>query len=129
MKAKALDWSREPASEQERMVRETFLARESSDGLDGLIAVILLARRQRVDGDGLAIDLEAAEAYAVATLTDAVGYREAAGVRWATQYVGEHGAPFIAGPSPVPSPDEAAFAAVHHRRRNVSKIERFLQTG
>ena len=44
-------WSREPLSERERSVRETFLTYESSCGSSGLISLVLLAIVTRRRGE------------------------------------------------------------------------------
>lgn len=56
-------WSREPLSERERCVRETFLTYESSCGSSGLISLVLLAIVTRRHGEP-ATDLKNAADFA-----------------------------------------------------------------
>lgn len=58
-----IDWTREPTSEPERLLREAFLAYENSCGTHGLISVLLLALVSRRQGT-VASDLQAAADFA-----------------------------------------------------------------
>jgi hypothetical protein len=54
-----IDWTREPATEGERSLREAYLTYETSCGLDGLVSVVLLSLVSRRQG-AVASDLQAA---------------------------------------------------------------------
>jgi hypothetical protein len=59
-----INWTREPLSEGERMLRETFLTYESSCGMNGLASLLLLAivtRRQGVPASDLQNAADCAE--------------------------------------------------------------------
>ena len=58
-----IDWTREPTSDTERLLREAFLGYENSCGQDGLISVLLLALVSRRQG-AVASDLQAAADFA-----------------------------------------------------------------
>jgi hypothetical protein len=58
-----IDWTREPTSETERLLREAFLGYDNSCGQDGLISVLLLAMVSRRQG-AVAADLQAAADFA-----------------------------------------------------------------
>ena len=58
-----IDWTRDAASDAERSLREAYLTRETSCGLDGLVSVLLLAVVCRRQGT-VAEDLQAAADFA-----------------------------------------------------------------
>jgi len=58
-----INWTREPTSKPERLLREAFLTYENSSGKDGLISVLLLALVSRRQG-AVASDLQAAADFA-----------------------------------------------------------------
>jgi hypothetical protein len=58
-----INWSREPTSETERLLREAFLGYENTCGQDGLVSVLLLALVSRRQG-AVASDLQAAADFA-----------------------------------------------------------------
>ncbi|HZY96210.1 MAG TPA: hypothetical protein VFE35_03825 [Candidatus Cybelea sp.] len=58
-----IDWTREPASEPEQLLREAFLNYESCCGMDGLISILLLSIVSRRQGT-VAADLQAAADFA-----------------------------------------------------------------
>jgi hypothetical protein len=58
-----INWTREPTSDTERLLREAFLCYENSCGQDGLISVLLLALVSRRQG-AVASDLQAAADFA-----------------------------------------------------------------
>ncbi len=58
-----INWTREPAAEPERLLREAFLTYENSSGTDGLMSVLLLALVSRRQG-AVASDLQAAADFA-----------------------------------------------------------------
>jgi hypothetical protein len=58
-----IDWTREPATEAERTLRETFLIYESFCGGEGLASILLLATVSRRQGS-VAKDLQEAADFA-----------------------------------------------------------------
>ena len=58
-----IDWTRDAASDGERLLREAYLTRETSCGLDGLVSVLLLAVVSHRQG-AVAEDLQAAADFA-----------------------------------------------------------------
>jgi hypothetical protein len=58
-----IDWTKNAKTEAERSLRETFLTYETSFGLSGLTAVVLLALVSRRQG-AVAADLQAAADFA-----------------------------------------------------------------
>jgi hypothetical protein len=68
-----LEWSREPESDDERALRETYLAFAVSRGWEGLVEVVLTARVFRADTGTLARDIASAEEYAVDKLSEMLG--------------------------------------------------------
>jgi hypothetical protein len=58
-----IEWTREPATERERTLREAYLTYELSCGPDGLVSVLLLANVCRRTG-AVAADLQSAADHA-----------------------------------------------------------------
>jgi len=83
-------WSREPLSERERSVRETFLTYESSCGSSGLISLVLLAIVTRRHGEPAA-DLKNAADFAEVMLAMQLRKHQCDVLELVGKYVDGHG--------------------------------------
>jgi hypothetical protein len=88
-----IDWTHEAATDDEKALREVFLATAVSADAAGLIDTLILAAETRRAGP-VAGDLVAAEEYATALLRDIIGDRRGRWLASARDLVASKGSPF-----------------------------------